>query len=301
MKKRSLITKLALSGVALAATAATLATSTYAWYTSNSTVEANQITGSSADLGEASVLIKGNADGATWKQKLTSADITISGNDLKPVTYDNTQDKYVDLKNAAIVGDPAVKKFSLYFKTVSTSNDVKLKISSISIANTTADANTSTPDTIDLPSTENLLTGTQYKGDILDSLALRISNISTETGANLDSASTNASLNKAGYSLAPDSGNVSRSSSDKHDLSDLYISGYTAHTYVNAIMGEGTVTKDKTDVAEINDGDVYFYLEKTGKYTKVDFEIYLDGANEKCFDVLKNQSFSFNITFDVAK
>ena len=49
--------KLILSGTALAAVAATLGTSTYAWYTANETVSATNINGASAGATDASIFI----------------------------------------------------------------------------------------------------------------------------------------------------------------------------------------------------------------------------------------------------
>ena len=49
--KKSRITKLALSGAAVAALAATFSTSTYAWYVSNKTANVTAVAGSTASSG----------------------------------------------------------------------------------------------------------------------------------------------------------------------------------------------------------------------------------------------------------
>ena len=303
MKKRSLITKLALSGVALAATAATLATSTYAWYTKNTSVGTNAIGTTTASTGDASILIKGNKEGATWKQTLVAGDLVLSGNtdNLLPTSYKNaatgetsvTAGWYTKINTAEVT--PNKISFSLSLKTVPTSDDVKVKISSITVANTTADADSST-DGIQLPTTENLLTGTAYSGDVLDALAIRVASSSYEDNETLKSGHSNSVLNAAGYSLTPGNGIVTKASTDTHTAA-TYIDGYTAHTYVNAILA-GSVTNTTSDVTNLTDGSVYFYLPANGKALTLTFDIYLDGANAKCFDVLKGQTFTVALGFN---
>lgn len=303
MKKRSLITKLALSGVALAATAATLATSTYAWYTTNTSVGTNAIGTTTASTGDASILIKGNKEGATWKQTLVAGDLVLSGNtdNLLPTSYKNAATGETSVtagwytKTNTAEATPNKISFSLSLKTVPTAHDVKVKISSITVANTTADADGVTPGN-QLPTTENLLTGTAYSGDVLDALAIRVASSSYEDSETLESDHSNSVLNAAGYSLAPGNGIVTKASADTHTAA-TYIDGYTAHTYVNAILAD-SVKNTTSDVTNLTDGSVYFYLPASGKALTLTFDIYLDGANEKCFDVLKGQTFTVALGFN---
>ena len=65
------LSKLILSGAAVAACAATLGTSTYAWYTTNTEVSANDIVGASAGVGDASISISGTGNAGTWKNSIT--------------------------------------------------------------------------------------------------------------------------------------------------------------------------------------------------------------------------------------
>ena len=183
-------------------------------------------------------------------------------------------------------------------KTVPTSEDVKVAISSITVANTTADAN-SDKEGVQLPTTENLLTGEAYNGNVLDALAIRVSKTEYETGYKLKDGSTNATLNDAGYSLTPEVGIVKKDSTDVHEAATYITStdADTAHKYVNKIM-PNSVTNTTTDVVALTNGLVYFYLPADGKALTLTFDIYLDGANAKCYDVLKGQTFTVSLGFN---
>ncbi|MCR5350805.1 MAG: hypothetical protein K6E20_07435 [Acholeplasmatales bacterium] len=91
------LTKLALSGVALAAVAATLGTSTYAWYVANSKAEVSSISGTSNSTASGSLLInKLKVDGSNvaslntaWTNKITATDLAFTNSPaLQPVTRD---------------------------------------------------------------------------------------------------------------------------------------------------------------------------------------------------------------------
>ena len=71
--KKSLTRKLFLSVAALAATAATLTSSTWAWYTGNSEAKVNSVTASTAADGESSIYISsvtayGTDEATTWSK-----------------------------------------------------------------------------------------------------------------------------------------------------------------------------------------------------------------------------------------
>lgn len=274
MKKRSLITKLALSGVALAATAATLATSTYAWYTTNTSVEANKISGASADSSDASVFISANG-GTNWYQKLDGTSngndkITINGSSLLPVTVD-TDGNWVDQKSASVIS-PSVYTFTLSFKTSKTSEPVKLGIHSISVENTSG-----------AKQAENILTGEEYKVDILNSLAFKM-----ESGTETD-------LTKTAYSLTPGNGCIGGTV----DSTATGIQGQNAHEYVNAVVA-GSVSNTVTKVTNIfADKVVIATLPADGSQIDVKFTIFLDGADVDCYDACKGQTFTVNFNFAV--
>jgi len=70
--KKSRITKLALSGAAVAALAATFSTSTYAWYVSNKTANVNAVTGSTATGdSDKSISLSVTGEKGTFKKSIT--------------------------------------------------------------------------------------------------------------------------------------------------------------------------------------------------------------------------------------
>ena len=81
------LTKIALAGAAVAVTAATLATSTYAWYVTNSTATVDGITGSTASVAGGNILVAQSLDQANgdipgnFSTKFTLA----AGNILQPL------------------------------------------------------------------------------------------------------------------------------------------------------------------------------------------------------------------------
>lgn len=283
MKKRSLITKLALSGVALAATAATLATSTYAWYTTNTSVEANQISGATADAGEASIFISNTGTDGSWRQKLTGEDeITFSSTKLMPVTL--SDGKWVDQIGGEVSG--SYVEFALYFKTAATTGNasVNLGIAGITVKNTTKE----------VVKADNLLNGSQYSVDVLKALALQIDSTT--------SPSTTGASNKHGYSLTPGNGCVSKDSTGTdYNESPITDPSYkSAHDYANAVV-DGSVTQTKSTTTNLAANTVFAVLPGDGKPVSATFRIFLDGADEDCFDACKGQDFMINLTFSVVK
>ena len=89
MIKKNLV-KLALSGAALAAVAATLGTSTYAWYTTNPTVSANNIVGASSDTGSSSIFISKDSEAdKDWSASVTFGDTAFASASMLPLQYAN--------------------------------------------------------------------------------------------------------------------------------------------------------------------------------------------------------------------
>ena len=75
--KKSRIAKLALMGASITALAATLTTSTYAWYVSNKTAKVNESTGSSAEAGaDGSITVSATGDYGTFFNEITLGNFT---------------------------------------------------------------------------------------------------------------------------------------------------------------------------------------------------------------------------------
>lgn len=127
--------KLIMSAAALAACAATLTSTTYAWYTTNTTVDANGINGSSAASGSSSIFI--STDNENWSQQVDLSSVIANNSTLVPVQL--LADGSYKTMNAtgaqASLPNNAVLKFSLYFKTAATSENVPVYLSAINVKN----------------------------------------------------------------------------------------------------------------------------------------------------------------------
>lgn len=149
------ITKLVLAGTALAATAATLTTSTYAWYVTNASVEAKGVSGSVASTSTGSLYIAKNTVVSTADVPgVYKTDITLdlanktSGDNPTWVVSDIAEGKYTsdDLEpqsKALAITTSGVTKY--YYKTKDTSQQGTKTYYTIGGTSTTKEA---TPATI---------------------------------------------------------------------------------------------------------------------------------------------------------
>lgn len=270
---RNLTRKLFLSICTLAICAVTLVSTTFAWYTTNTSVEANNISGASADVGAASIFISTN-EGQNWYQKVSGAatgtqKITFTDTKLSPVALDNGE--WVDQKGEKTSG--SFIEFKLWFKTNPTKADVKIGISGVTVQNTTGE----------IVPVDNLIDGSTYSVDILDSLALQIE------------SETEADLKNTGYSIAPGGIVTEKEAVEVSPITDPNYK--SAHDYCNAIV-PGSVTYT-TPASQLSNSIVIATLPMDGEDVLVTFRIYLDGANTMCFDSCKDQTFNVSLTFNV--
>lgn len=305
MKKRSLITKLALSGVALAATAATLATSTYAWYTSNTTVTANNVSGAAADTGDSSIFV--STDAKNWSQ---SVDLTFDETNTAAVMDAANGSNFASAKlipvqsvggvlkskdGKANAGTNDVLTFYLYFKTAKTSDDVNLYFNSIAVKNKDSK----------LTEVDNLLNGSSkdnvgvdtskssYAVDIVKALGMYTTTTTTE------------------YSTIGNASGSVEEVKNKLDLQknatafdDINVKNADALAYYNAVMG-GTVLTKGEDVDTLTEasfivGDTHTkvaVLDKDGGVCAVRFDVFLNGWDEYCYDACKGQNFTITLGF----
>ena len=114
MKK--LVRKLALSCFALGACALTLVSTTYAWWTTNTEVAANGITGTASTAGDASIFI--SADPATsWAQSVSlTKQITDEGTGTSMIPLQLKDGVLKDIKGTES-NNTQYLEFTLYFKT----------------------------------------------------------------------------------------------------------------------------------------------------------------------------------------
>lgn len=300
MKKRSLITKLALSGVALAATAATLATSTYAWYTTNTSVDANGVTGSSASSGDASIFISKNGT-SNWQQSISFTADDFENLAMIPVQLSKTDGSLYPLTSAGTLSTTAATtkvdylEFSLYFKTAATSKNIPLYLQSLTIKNSVSK----------LPEYDNLLNGqtasegkslgisgtdSKYTKDIVNAISYTITSDTTETTYG-DNKTFTALDGKTAYNPTAVSGWVT-SIKETGSATD-------AHAYYEAVSNKELVEVQKTeDAIDGVANQLVAVLNKEGTAAKVTFRFYLNGADKDCFDACKGQTFTVDFKFN---
>ena len=133
--------KLIMSAAALAACAATLTSTTYAWYTTNTEVSASGINGSSAASGDSSIFI--STDKENWSQQVDLSSVIANNSTLVPVQLlgDGTYKTMAADGTQASLPNNAILKFSLYFKTAATSKDIPVYLSALNVKNTATQLN----------------------------------------------------------------------------------------------------------------------------------------------------------------
>jgi hypothetical protein len=283
MKKN--LTKLALSGAALAAVAATLGTSTYAWYTTNPTVNANNIVGASSDSGASSIFI--SKDNTNWSQTVKFDGTEFTADKLVPVQSTTTAGSFVDMKNGA-AGDTDYVTVTLYFKTSKTSANVPLYVKSITLTNSTAT----------LPATDNLLAGDDttittgnygvaytygtYTVDFTRALAMEIT----------DATSTEAikqTIDLGSYNTSYKTGTNT-------------VTTGKAHAYYNKVMGaDNQLSAEAISAGQAKTAALaktaLASLDKDCAVTTLKFYIFLNGWNDFCYDACQGQQFTLNMSF----
>lgn len=297
MKKRSLITKLALSGVALAATAATLATSTYAWYTSNTSVDASNVIAGSADSGDSSILISTTGTGG-WSQSVKYAENAFASVGLIPlqIQEDGSLKKFgSSTEIGASAGEKEYLEFTLYFKTSKTTDNVPLYLKSMTIVNSA-----------ELPKQDNLLNGADvkdignkelgitktsdvYTKNIVNALAYTITTGESETTYGKDKTSFEKVTNTTAYK--PASTWISSSCTEEEG------GATNAHSYYEQVMGTALDASLKKDDLGSGAEKLIACLNANGTKASVTFRFYLNGNDVDCFDACKGQTFSVALSF----
>jgi len=317
--------KLILSCAALAAVATTAFSTTYAWYTANSTVTANGISASTAQA--ASDALQISLDGNTWSASVDLTSKLTGKTALVPVertavdksvgTYKTWDPNNNAPKDAAIdtpVG--SVVQFDLYFRNIGVASS-SVQVSGAAIANVSkvsaaenAAAGLPTQKLLSDIGSYTTAANPTYTVDILRALDLEIAiqtividegkvvSVSSLTGENANSVTTWTSANTLDYSLH---GSHDKTSVYKDTLDEDAASGYNAHTYYNAVKGANITTTgaaEGTNFAPSNDAMIKL-SDTTGQtIVKTTWTIYLNGWNKACFDACKGQNITMSLTFN---
>jgi len=288
--------KLLAAGLALGATALTLTTSTFAWYTANTEVSMSGVQGASAANGDSLLLISKTGANGTYSNSVT---LEVNTTTMQPVQYTvGTESSKAPVFNAfangAVSTDAAAATnyvtFDLYFRSSSASH-VYLK--EMSIVNNTAATALPTKDILTTTGTllENLSTKSTYTMDVLRTLKLAYYT-ETHTGE------TTAASSAVGGAFNFDGGAFcTYSNSDDSSVMT------NAHQYYNAVTGKSIATSGDgvksvdTALTAGYDFGVTPASTATNNDLLVHFYLFIDGWDLQCFDAVQGQAFTVTMNF----
>lgn len=292
--------KLIMSAAALAACAATLTSTTYAWYTSNTEVKATGVTGTTAASGSELLLISDTGADGSWSNAITLSKEDVAGNknidgdQLMPVAH-AAEGEYKGWDGSAVSDTAASNtdylQFDLFFKAT---KELPVYVNGFTITNTTKA----------LP----------FKDILANAGGLTASNTNKTYTVDVRRAlkvETKTEVVTKGTADTPSYGQYNLSKLDTYEDSLKSLSSYNAHTYFNTVTGNHIETEVTTaqSVASTeikkNTGTTKWTLGKTpvateagdATYLKVTFIVYLDGWDLACFDACQGQSISIALNF----
>lgn len=275
--------KLVLSGLALAATAATLSTSTYAWYVSNDNAK---VTGANTAVtgGEVggNLLVAANTvvDGKDTADIYSSsadisnglANVTLNPFHLVKTTEgETTTYSYVNEKGETVGEAAACQVFKFW---VLSSEKTEIYVS------TTA-ANTTT--------SSEIVKQTSYNKSYSAGSTAVNSQFYVDAGNALRYSV------QIGADAAPTFYDNDKFTSTYTALSGAATGG-NAHQYYNAILG--TPVKYAEDEAALSTSEFTKFTVEKGKETLITIKVWLEGADTECFDSCRAQKFTY--TFDLS-
>ena len=306
MKFKSL-RKLALSGVALAAAATTLGTSTFAWYVTNSKATVEGVQGIAKAGGLGNVLVAQAAtENAVNGHGAFAQDITLNTGNITqttstaglipalPVTALNattatsvtgatkidSTTKWVDTKGAEITTGVKYIQFDLWIlstdaTTVNFSYTVENTTPSTALVNQIAYAASGLPTGVSQGNTFNV--------NIIDALRMSYTQDDSASSVILDVKGSAAS---ASYGSA--SGTVTSSN---------FKTGGDANAYYTAVLGDSDIVTASTTALSQTSSAITV---TANTESKLSFYIWLEGSDADCFDSCSGQSFVFHFAFETS-
>jgi len=325
------LTKLALSGVALAAVAATLGTSTYAWYVSNSKAEINNISGQSNTQAAGSLLINKlksatnlTADPQTWTNKIEYDTLIYKkSTDLDPVTRDmtyttgGTKTGFHKVDGTAVAVTDAVGYFMVGIKTTDNAKrTVNMRLGIKNDSAVTGDDVDVKPQTAYYAASGVTPTGVEAGGQFYEDFvyALKFDFYTAEilTGDDAKPAinyltnGTETTADNVTTVTARDAYNAETFKNFGQTGAYTALSGAKtdgdAHAYYKH-LSEDYVTDDAIVGGEADNGKTFgtqqsFTLADSTKEYVLIVRYWLDGADAQCFDSCISQKFMLSIKLE---
>ncbi len=323
MKLRGL-TKLALSGVALAAVAATLGTSTYAWYVSNTTASVTGAQGSTAGADTQGSLYAASPtmhQNNRWSNNIAlgASDYT-AANALVPVTkvtsaatsaFSATQastwsaptGEFADKSGADVSkANGAYLEFDFYLISRGQEDKMVGVTPTLTISNATSVFTTTQKAYTGsyLPG-QSLATGSTFKVDAVHALRVEITNSAAATAS---TATTTTSITTV-HSADSDFETYNSPSSFTPTTSTSDANNYYA-SLVNGVNLYGCSERTENEVKSLHGSTALpsnpwgvFYI-KNEVETHLTFKVWLEGTDKDCWDSCVGQQFKFDFSFTLA-
>jgi len=318
------LTKLALSGVALAAVAATLGTSTYAWYVSNNTATVSGAQGSTAGAETTGSLYAASESmhaSGQWSNKIALASGTdyTAATQLVPVTkvtstatsaFSATQastwsaptGEFADKAGADVSkAQGAYLEFNFYLIARGDASKGAIGVTpSLTITNTTEDKTTTQKayTGAHLPGT-SLATNSTFKVDAVHALRIQIDQTAAATTSSATTATALTSIHSADSDFetyntasgfdAPGTGDANAYYASLVNGINLYGCTSATENNVTSLFGSTALEQNKW---------TKFWLIPEQE-TEITFKVWLEGTDKDCFDSCIGQSFKFDFSFTI--
>ena len=272
--KKSRIAKLALMGASITALAATLTTSTYAWYVSNKQASMTNGTGATGAAGsDGSILLSWSGDTGKWFKEISFADSdavkTVAP--LQPVSY--VTDGFYGITSAGAKGDLSTDyiTFTLKIKSDAATTSKPVNVTPVMTLNTTK---------------QSTNTGqVAYVGDGLPTAAGTVENKLPSAGSTFT-----VDAKKALYVQQTVGSNVT------YLAADTTTTGGNAHTYYHAVTGS-----DPYVTAPVNATGLGAITLTSSAAVDLTYVIFLDGGDTDCFNSCAGWNIAFSLTYSVVE
>jgi hypothetical protein len=288
--KKNLVKKLALSAVTMGVAALTVTTTTFAWFTSNTSATASSIKATTVGAGEGNLLI--STDGKNWATTATLADH--SATKLAPTQLKNGEFKELD----GTTGNSAnTVSYTLYFSVSNVAKGAKIQMN-LSDLKFGADTEPTISQKLLADAGADAKAGSKVSVKYGDVLAMRIAEAALPSDA-----TTQAQENQPGTLFANGAKNYRYREED--------LSGADAVTYYNNILGKeisrpganDTDYKFETTYLSTADSKIDIYQlgeQQDSAVFGLTFTFFIDGWDAQCFNAvsqgsISDGSFNFNV------
>ena len=305
--------KLIMSAAALAACAATLTSTTYAWYTANTEVSISQITGATASVSSVSSLLVSSCTNygevPAWTTYTGSAtNITYTGGTvtLNPVAYTATDGSLKPFGNAEgetlTLGAESKSDFLEFVLRFKSNPNTDVYLSNFSIADPALALQQA--EVYGAESKSGISAQGVYGAELTKAMKMYVETgtVVLQTGEKGDTI-PNAFVTKRDGSGTP---NV-YSLATKATLDDTNIDEGKANAvaYYNEVLGTKLAVpgdyNSGSSFTGVGDGTTKLFTVGESGYQEVRFVFYLDGWDNYCFNAMRGQTFKVNMKFSTAQ